>query len=145
MVQMMMRDEMSLSHVSCVFFISYRWSWNESKCHFYCPTLCTIVIFLFWMVLKEWSWKESKIHCIWMVLKEVKIQRVSSMEILMLSIEGSSMEVEVLYKSNVMVLKGVNLMLFSTIYISDGLEMSQFCLYTQWYWKESILDANFTV
>ena len=42
------------------------------------------------------------------------------------------MEVEALYKSNVMVLKGVNLMLFSTIYISDGLEMSQFFSCTQW-------------
>ena len=65
-------------------------------------------------------------------LERTKIQRVSSMEILMLSIEGSSMEVEVLYNSNVMVLKEVNLMLFSTVYISDGLEMSQFCSYTQY-------------
>ena len=61
-----------------------------------------------------------------MVLKEVKIQRVSSMEISMLSIEGSSMEGDTLYNSNVMVLKGVNLMLFSTVYVSDGSEMSQF-------------------
>ena len=50
----------------------------------------------------------------------------------MLSIEGSSMEVDTLYNSKVMVLKGVNLMLFSTVYVSDGLERSQFCLYTQW-------------
>ena len=67
-----------------------------------------------------------------MVLKEVKIQRVSPMEISMLSIEGSSMEVDTLYNSNVMVLKEVKLMLFYTMYVSDGLERSQFCSYTQW-------------
>ena len=48
------------------------------------------------------------------------------MEISMLSIDGSSMEVDTLYNSKVMVLKGVNLMLFSTVYVSDGLERSQF-------------------
>ena len=32
------------------------------------------------------------------------------------------MDVCTLYNSNVMVLKGVNLILFSTMYISDGLE-----------------------
>ena len=67
------------------------------------------------------------------------------MEILMLSIEASSMEVVTLYDSKVMVLKGVNLMLLSTMYISADLEMSQFCLYTQWSWKESILNADFTM
>ena len=50
-----------------------------------------------------------------------------------------------LYGRNVMVLKGVNLMLFSTVQVSDGPERSQFCLYTQWSWKESILDADFSV
>ena len=52
-----------------------------------------------------------------MVLKEVQNTQFS-----MLSIEGSSMEVCTLYNSNVMVLKGVNVMLFSTVYLSDGLE-----------------------
>ena len=100
--------------------------------------------YIWWLILR-WSWNESKMHCIQMVLKEVKIQRVSPMEISMLSIEVSSMEVCKLYNSNVMVMKGVNLMLFSTVYVSDGLERSQFCSYTQWSWKESISDANFTM
>ena len=34
--------------------------------------------------------------------------------------------------SNVMVLKEVNLETLFTMYVSDGLESSQFCLYTQW-------------
>ena len=59
-----------------------------------------------------------------MVLKEVQNTLFS-----MLSIEGSSMEVCTLYNSNVMVLKGVNLMLFFTVYVSDGLERSQMCSY----------------
>ena len=67
---------------------------------------------------------------IWM--KEVKSKRVSPMEILRLPIQVSSMEVNTLYNSNVMVLKGVNLMLFSTVCISNGPKMSQFCSYTQW-------------
>ena len=28
--------------------------------------------------------------------------------------------------------------LLSTMYVSDGLESSQFCSYTQWSWNESI-------
>ena len=31
-------------------------------------------------------------------------------------------------------------MLLSTMYVSDGLESSQFCLYTQWSGKESNSD-----
>ena len=54
-------------------------------------------------------------------LERTKIQRVSPMEVLKLSIEGCSMEVKALYNSNVMVLKGVKLMLFSTMCNSDGL------------------------
>ena len=32
--------------------------------------------------------------------------------------------------------------LLSTVYVSDGLASSQFCLYTQWSWNESILMLN---
>ena len=88
-----------------------------------------------WQLILKWSWKESKIYCIQMILKEVKIKRVSPMEISMLSIEGSPWRLTH-YNSNVMVLKGVNVMLFSTVHVSDGLERSQFCLYTWWSWKE---------
>ena len=47
-----------------------------------------------------------------------------------------------LYDSNVMVLKEVNLKILSTMYVSDSLESSQFCLYTQWSQNESILMLN---
>ena len=36
------------------------------------------------------------------------------------------------YDSSVMVLKEVNSKTLSTVYVSDGLESSQFCSYTQW-------------
>ena len=141
--------KLSLCPLSCVFLISHGWSWNESKYHFYCTATCSM-----FFSSSKWSWKKSiSLHMMvnpQMVLKGVqntlytdglersKNPRGISHGDFNAAYWGFLHGGCTLYNSNVMVLKGVNLMLFSTVYVSDGLERSQFCSYTQWSWKESI-------